>query len=164
MVLTWKLEGVDAASVDHFNIYRNNEKIAETTAMTYTDSTPLGGTEMTYQVDVAYKDSRLSHPVSATIMVPSNKVESVQASVDDNTVQLSWSTEAALSRADIFSGNIVTTDCYGETVEFANCYTPRDLSTYVGAKITRMAFFPSQGPSELTASFRIYEAMPTEAT
>ena len=90
-------------------------------------------------------------------MVPSNKVESVQASVDGNTVQLSWSTEAALSRADIFSGNIVTTDCYGETVEFANCYTPRDLSTYVGAKITRMAFFPSQGPSELTASFRIYE-------
>lgn len=157
VVLTWKLEGVDAASVDHFNIYRNNKKIAETTAMTYTDSTPLGGTEMTYQVDVAYKDSRLSHPVSATIMVPSNKVESVQASVDGNTVQLSWSTEAALSRADIFSGNIVTTDCYGETVEFANCYTPRDLSTYVGAKITRMAFFPSQGPSELTASFRIYE-------
>ncbi len=157
VVLTWDMDAAKAADVDCYNVYCNNEKIATTTDITYVDNNPPGGVELTYQVDAAYYHSMVSHPVSATIMVPSNKVEAVETSVDGSTVKLTWSTGTSLSRADIFSGSVVTADCYGETVEYANCYTPRDLSTYVGAKITRMAFFPSQGPSELTASFRIYE-------
>lgn len=154
--LAWTIE--NAADIDHYNIYRDNEKIGESKECSYADNAPIDGKTITYQVDAAYKDSRLSHPTSISIMVPTNYITSMTAeSVADNTVKLAWNISNELSRANLYSGQTSTTDVYGSTVEYANCYTPADLSNYVGGTITKMAFFPTQGPSELTVKFRIWE-------
>ncbi len=154
--LAWAIDG--AQDVDHFNIYRDNVKVGTATDCTYTDNEPVDGKTISYQVDAAYKDGRLSHPVETSILVPGNKATDFTAeNTADNTVKLAWNTGNSLSRANIFSGNTTSVDIYGNTVEYANCYTPADLKNYVGGKITKMAFFPTQGPSELTVRFRIWE-------
>lgn len=154
--LTWTQENID--DVEHFNIYRNNEKIGEAKDCSYTDDSPVDGKDITYQVDAAYKDGRLSHPTSVSILVPGNKITDFTAeSTADNTVNLAWNVDNELSRANLYSGETSSVDVYGNTVEYANCYTPADLSNYVGATITKMSFCPTQGPSELTVKFRIWE-------
>ncbi len=157
VTLTWQMpDGAD--EIDHFNVYRNNEMISSTTECTYTDEKPEDGKLITYQVDVAYKNGKLSHPVSTSILVPQNYVKEYTATaIADNTVKMEWGISNVLSRADLFAGTSATVDIYGEEVEYANCYTADDLSNYVGGKITKMAFCPSQGPSEINVSFRIWE-------
>lgn len=155
--MTWTINGEDL--VDHFNIYRDNEKIATANGCAFTDANPVDGKIITYQVDAEYKDGRLSHPTETTILVPENKANGLTAESNaDNTVNLAWSMGNTLKRADLFSGNTTDIDIYGDVVEYANCYTPADLKNYVGGKITKMAFFPGQqGPSDIAVNFRIWE-------
>ena len=154
--LSWNI--ANPQEVKTFNIYRNNEKIGTSNECSYTDNNPIDGKQIIYQVDAEYTDNRLSHPTEVSIMVPSNKTKDLNAECTaDNTVKLSWNTVNELSRADVFSGNISTIDIYGNKVEYGNCYTPADLKNYVGAKITKMSFFPTQTPSELTVKFHIWE-------
>lgn len=157
VTLTWQMPNVGKEDVDYYNIYCNNVKIDTAKDTTYTDVEPEGDGVMTYMVDVAYKDGRLSHPSKVQIRVPGNRVTAVDATVDDNTVKLSWTANNELSRASLYNGHVASVDLYGNEVEFANCYTPADLKTYIGGKITKMSFFPLQGPSELSVKFHVWE-------
>lgn len=154
--LSWNIAAPQ--EVSKFNIYRNNEKIGSANDCSYTDMQPIDGKLTTYQVDAEYADGRISHPTDASIMVPGNKVSEFAAEcIGDNTVKLSWNADNELCRANLFNGEKSTTDIYGNSVEYGNCYTPADLKNYIGAKITKMSFFPTQGPSELTVKFHVWE-------
>ena len=155
--LTWAMEG-EAKEVDHYNVYRDDAKVAETTERSFTDGQPTGGKIITYKVDAAYKDGKLSHPTETSILVPENKVTDMTAdAIADNLVVMTWNIDNVLSRADIFKNGHATVDIYGDEVEYVNCYTPADLQNYVGSNITKISFVPSQGPSELTVKLRVYE-------
>ncbi len=156
VVLTWKAPSTQE-SVDHYTIYRGSEKIATTTATTYTDEAPDGGTVLTYQVDATYASQLISHPVSAKIMVPANKVKTLTATINGSDINLAWTTENTLKWCNLNDGQLQTTDYDASTLEYANRFTAADLATYVGGKITHMGFFPMLGPSEMTVKFRIYE-------
>lgn len=156
VVLTWKAPSTQE-SVDHYTIYRGSEKIATTTSTTYTDEAPDGGTVLTYQVDATYASQLISHPVSAKIMVPANKVKTLTASISGSDINLAWTTENTLKWCNLNDGQLQTTDYDASTLEYANRFTAADLATYVGGKITHMGFFPMLGPSEMTVKFRIYE-------
>lgn len=156
VTLTWSApEGT--AAVDHYTVYRDNEKIATTSSTTYTDKAPDGGVMLTYQVDATYADGLVSHPSTAKIMVPANKVTALTASATGATVTLGWTTDNTLTWINLNSGKLVAEDYITDTLEYANRYTADDLSTYVGGKITHMGFWPLQGPSEMTVTFRVYE-------
>ncbi len=157
VVLTWKAPST-SETVDHYTIYRGSEKIATTTSTTYTDEGPDGGTVLTYQVDATYASQLISHPVSAKIMVPANKVKTLTATINGSDINLSWTTDNTLQWCNLNDGQLQTTDYDASTLEYANRYTAADLATYVGGKITHMGFFPMLGPSEMTVKFRIYEA------
>lgn len=156
ITLTWnKPEG---NSIDHYNIYRNDTKIGSSTTTTYTDDEPTGGVKLVYKVDVAYADGLLSHTVATQTMVPANFVNDITVGDNDtNGTQLAWTTNNSLTRADIFGGNMATTEVAQSEVEYANMYTPDDLRTFVGGTITKMAFLPAQGPSDMTVKLHVWE-------
>ena len=157
VTLAWSMDENSKQLVDHYNIYRNNVLVDTASDTTYTDLQPDGNDVISYQVDAAYQDGRLSHPSSAEIRVPANKVTAMEAAVDGKNVTLSWTVDNTLTRADLYGGRIVTADLYGDEVEYANCYTPADLNTYVGSKITKMTFLPAQGPSDISVKFHVWE-------
>lgn len=153
--LSWQMpEGSDAKC---FNVYRNDVKIAQTTALEYTDESPESGDMITYLVDVEYEDGRISHPVSTQIRVPVNKLTGLQASANGNDVSLRWTVDNTLTRVDIYNGQVASVDVYGDKLEYANCFTPADLSTYVGAKVTRLEFLPMQGPADMSVNLHVWE-------
>ena len=157
VTLAWQLPGVAKEDVEYYNIYCNDVKIDVATDTTYTDDKPEGNGVIKYLVDVVYKDGRLSHPSTVQIRVPGNKVTAVDAAVEDKTVKLSWTADNELSRAGLYDGHVASVDLYGDEIEYANCYTPADLKTFVGGKITKMSFFPLQGPSDLSVKFHVWE-------
>ena len=157
VTLTWDLSATDEP-IDHYTIYRNNASVATSSTTTFTDEAPTSGTVLTYQVDVTYQNGLVSHPASVQIMVPDNRVTSLDASTDGDKVNLTWTTDNVLKRIDLTTSTLTAVDIYGEEVEYANRYTAADLATYVGGKISKMGFLPVQGPSELTVKFRVWEA------
>lgn len=156
--VTWQMPDTEADEVARYNIYRNNQKIATTDATHYTDVAPEYSGLISYLVDAEYKDGRISHPVATQIRVPENKVTALSAEANDNAVSLKWTANNELTRVNLYNGSsIASTDIYGDVVEYANCYTPADLNTYVGGKITKMSVFPMQGPSELSMKLHVWE-------
>lgn len=156
VTLTWNMPEGDT-DVDYYTIYCNSLKVGTTKEMTYTDENPDGGKLLTYQVDATYKDKLISHPTQVSIMVPANKVTGVNASATGSDVKISWDTESKLQWANTTIGQLTYQDLnYGE-IAYANRFSAENLATYVGGKITRVAFIPMQGPSELTMKLKIYE-------
>lgn len=146
VTLTWDLSATDEP-IDHYTIYRNNASVATSSTTTFTDEAPTSGTVLTYQDDVTYQNGLVSHPASVQIMVPDNRVTSLDASTDGDKVNLTWTTDNVLKRIDLTTSTLAAVDIYGEEVEYANRYTAADLATYVGGKISKMGFLPVQGPS-----------------
>ena len=146
VTLTWDLSATDEP-VDHYTIYRNNASVATSSTTTFTDEAPTSRTVLTYQVDVIYQNGLVSHPASVQIMVPDNRVTSLDASTNGDKVNLTWTTDNVLKRIDLTTSTLAAVDIYGEEVEYANRYTAADLATYVGGKISKMGFLPVQGPS-----------------
>lgn len=157
VTLTWTMPDT-VAGVKEYTIYRNDEKLGTTTSTTYLDEAPDGGTLLTYQVDATYDNGLVSHPSETSIMVPTNRLNKLTATPSTNHVELSWTTNNKLTWSNASNGKLTTQDVTEDEVEFANHFTAADLSTYVGGRITKMSFLPTQGPSVLTVKFRVYEA------
>lgn len=157
VTLDWDMpEGT--ADVDHYTIYRNNEKVDTTTSRSFTDNSPDGGKLLTYQVDATYKSGLISHPTSVSIMVPGNKVTDVTASVAGSDVKLNWTTDNKFCWAETNINSLTYMDINRDSVAYANRFSAENLATYVGGKITRVGFLPMQGPAEVAVSLKIYEA------
>lgn len=157
VTLTWQLPAT-AGKVSSYTIYRDDEKIATTTSTTYVDEGPDGGKMLTYQVDATYATGLVSHPSEVSIMVPVNRLTSLTSSTEGGGATLQWTTNNKLSWSNTSNGKLTTTDYVASELEYASHFTAADLSTYVGGKITKMSFLPTQGPSTLTVKFRVYEA------
>lgn len=159
VLLTWNQPaGSSNDDIDHYTVYRNNEKISTTIGKSWMDTKAEGGKLLSYQVDVTYKNQLVSHPVSTEIMVPSNKVTALTATVTGSDVKLTWETNNVLQWADTSVGTLTYQDFNRESFAYANRYSAENLATYVGGKITHVGFVPMQGPSELTVKLKVYEA------
>lgn len=159
VILTWDIAAEDEATQPtHYNIYRSDELIGSSTTPTFTDEAAPGGSLLTYEVDAAYADNLLSHPASTQIMVPASNVANFTATEQNEQVVLTWKTDNVLSRVDLTAEQtLLQQDVYADEVEYANCYTPSDLVTYVGATVKRIGFVPLQGPSVLGVKVRVWE-------
>lgn len=156
VILNWEAPESEEA-VDHYTIYRDNEQIATTTSTTYTDEAPDGGTLLTYQVDATYASQLISHPVTAKIMVPANKVKTLSATINGSAINLAWTTDNTLQWSNLNGGQLQTAEYDTDSLEYANHFTADDLATYVGGKITHIGFMPMLGPSEMTVKLHVYE-------
>lgn len=156
VTLTWDMPEGDV-DVDHYTIYCNNEKAGTATTTSFTDVAPDGGKLLNYQVDATYKSQLISHPASVDIMVPGNKVASLDASVEGNSVKLNWTTDNKLMWANTSVGQLTSQDMNYNAMAYANRFSAENLATYVGGKITRVGFIPMQGPAEITVKLKIYE-------
>ena len=154
--LSWSMPA-DTEGVDHFTVYRDGEEIGTATTESYTDLTTGEGELYTYKVDAVYTSGLTSRPSSTQIMVPTNRLTALTGSVNGGDVTLSWTTNDVLQWMNTSKGSLDTDLHSASELEYAIHFTAEDLKTYVGGKITRMAFLPLQGPSTMTVKFRVYE-------
>lgn len=102
--LSWNANS--EADLDHYNVYRNSQKIAETTSNSYTSTGLTPDTTYTYQVsavDTSDNEGSLSYSVSATtdeldIEAPSQVTGLSAVAISEYAISLSWN---ANSEADL---------------------------------------------------------------
>lgn len=155
--LKWNMGDGTAAACDHFNVYRDGEKIGTATDMEYADTPLMNGKMFTYKVDAEYGDGSVSHPATVETMLPADRITWLGATTEDGETTLSWLVNEELTRADIYEGSMAAMDIARGEVEYGNKYTPDELRPYVGGQITKMAFLPVQDSSDLTVKFHVWE-------
>ncbi len=159
--LSWQFDEVPD-DFDHFNVYRNNTVIAETTDLSYTDSPEDASGTITYYVDAAYTSGSLSPFVSTEISLPANfaitpTAQIIEQGEDTYDVQLKWSAGTSLTRVkgldkiDIVNHNL-------KAIDYVHRFTADDLSIYNGYTIKRVGFLPYSGPKVLSFTLRVWQA------
>ena len=144
--LTWDAP-VNNEVPKHYNVFRNNSKIGETTLLTLIDNNPFGG-NLIYSVSAVYEDGEESPFGTTTLFynvynAPSD-LTAMRVSADNNDVKLSW--KAPLYEQSIFWG---TTDI-GPFVGFKNKtpfyyghkWSPEEISPLNEKLIKAVRFVP----------------------
>lgn len=164
--LSWQLPAADEAPV-RFNVYRGGVKVGETDKTSYVDTETDGESLLTYQVDAEYASGLVSPYVEASIRVPVNMVESLEAEVDENdkTVTLNWTIPTRLSRMSGFSyASFDILSQKTDRVTIAHRFSADDLAVYRGSRIRRVAFNPYQSPQDVTYTVKVWEADGSDGT
>lgn len=153
--LSW--EAPEGEAPAKYNVFRNNKHIATVTDTGYIDTTVGNLTELTYAVDCEYASGVISPYSTAEIILPGNHIASFDAMVDGSDVTLSWGLNRKLSRMpDTTTEAYYEHEYYYDKMEIANLYRADDLSIYRGYKINQIAFFPLQGPREISCRLTVY--------
>ena len=157
--LTWDAPQADNAP-ECYNIFRNNEFLATVTGLSYTDSSIGNLTSLQYTVDAQYPSGLVSPYVSASIVLPSNRITQLNATADASDVKLEWDIDPMLTRVLSVTDNAVIEAATTNTFEMAHLFRADDLAIYRGFGLRRISFFPLQSQQIVKCKLIVYEAEP----
>ncbi len=157
VTLSWDIEA-DLDAIDHFNIYRNNAKIATCTTTTYTDNDLDKESYITYNVDAVYKNGMISPYSTVSIRIPANFVTQLYPVVNDHDIELTWDINTNLTRMKAIDASHSTTDYNTTTLDYVHRFRADDLKAFKGYKIRKISYLPYQPQSEITLTLRVWEA------
>lgn len=139
-----------------YNVFRNSRQIASVTAPGYIDSRIGEDTDLEYAVDCEYASGLVSPYSSAALYIPTNHIVTLTAEANGADIALQWGLNRQLTRMPNVGEKYFQTNYSGSTVEIAHRYRASDLAVYRGYKIRQIAFFPLQGPREITVRLTVY--------
>ncbi len=155
--LKWDMP--EDAGFSYFNVYRDGDKVAETSEPAFHESCDTGAL-LTYDVDAVYPDGLVSPYSSVTLRVPANKVEAIEAVEENGGVRLNWTLPNRITRIERGAPNdrFIVAEYDIKSADFVHRFTVDDLAVYKGCKIRKIGFCPSQGTQEVDFTVRVWEA------
>lgn len=141
---------------NHYNVYRNNVKIEETTALSYLDKDPIYGS-IVYSVSAVYDDDNESAFATIALSIikykPPSNLKASRFSDNISQVEISW--DAPFYEQTIFWGTMTPMFMIGfdEKVPFyfGQKWTAGEIAPLHQKPITAVQFYPL-----ITNSYEIY--------
>lgn len=154
VTLNWNAPAADG--VELYRIFRDGEMLTTTQMLSYVDRS-FTGDVATYQVDVLYTDGLYSPFATASVRVPVNRIESLSAQSDGNSVDIEWDMDMRLTRcSDLDLGNAVYEYVACDEMDYAQRFSAADLKTYQGYNISSIAFLPFTSQRTTTYKIRVW--------
>jgi M6 family metalloprotease-like protein len=164
------LDAVDAGpakvapALTKYIIYRDGEKIAETTTASYTDTGLAAGTTYSYCVSTAYNNGSVSEGVcieltTLALVNAYNPIENLNAKGAGDEVILDWNAPYAGSTItyNTNTGNPSNSSNVGSaTTTEAIRFEPADLKRMEGYEITKVRFHTGNSATARTYRIRIW--------
>ena len=143
--ITWNVPLGDEPP-DHYNIFRNNSKLGETTLLAFIDNNPIGG-NLIYSVSAVYEDGEESPFRTTTIpyniyYAPTGLL-AMRVSEENNDVRLSWN--APVYEQSIFWGTMENGKqggFSGKTFYFGQKWSVEDITPLNTKTIKAVRFIP----------------------
>lgn len=162
--LTWSAPAANGTyqSPKQYTIYRNNDKIATTSSLSYYDASPSNDGLLNYEIDATYSDGNVSPVATHIIKLPLNNVEGITALREDGTTTntLRWTLGDRLTRIDLTPGlgeyNILHLSGI-DSLDYVQRFSAEDLIVYKGAKITAVNIFPLTYPATSSYEVRVWQ-------
>lgn len=158
VTLTWDMPEEVANDVVHFNVYREDNRIAQTQQMTFVDDNLANESVVTYQVDAEYSNGLVSPYASVTIRVPANIITEIMPTVADGNVTLEWNLGTSLTRMTDVTASYIINEYNVTSLDFVHRYRADDLKVYAGYTIRKIAFVPYQSQKDVSFTLRVWEA------